>query len=110
LTPISYQPRAVEAVADLLRGQRPVTLDFESWQLGELLNAVSNRLDLSEEQLLANLQTVQARNGLPPDEMRLWISPMRRTAFRGRPRRQLPRRHVGRRLAVSGICPFGAGK
>src|SRR5690349_1140117 len=62
-----FQVRAVEAVADLFRGQPRVAPDFESLRLGELFSPVANRLDLSEEQLLANLRAVQRRHGIAED-------------------------------------------
>lgn len=62
-----YQVRAIESVANLLEGQPRVEADL-SFSLGGLA-AVPNRLDLSEEALLANLQAVQSENALPVDEV-----------------------------------------
>ena len=64
----AYQLRAIEAVADLFRGQPRVTIDFRAFALGELFSPVGNRLDLDEAQLLENLRAVQADGGLAPDE------------------------------------------
>jgi len=61
-----YQVRAIESVANLLEGQPRVEADL-SFSLGGFA-AVPNRLDLSEEALLSNLQAVQTGNGLPVDE------------------------------------------
>src|SRR5262249_43257722 len=57
-----YQLRAIEAVADLFRGQPRLGLDWSHVSTGELFGPVCNRLDLTEEQLFANLRAVQARN------------------------------------------------
>jgi len=62
-----FQVRAIEAIADVLRGQPRVAPDFAAFELGQMFNPVANRLDLSEEQLLANLRVVQRRNGIPED-------------------------------------------
>ena len=61
-----FQVRAVEAVADLLRGQPPIEAAVDLGP-GDL-PAVANRLDLDEERLLANLRRVQAGNGIRPDD------------------------------------------
>jgi len=61
-----FQVRAIESVANLLEGQGRVEADL-SFSLGGFA-AVPNRLDLPEEALLSNLQTVQGENGLPMDE------------------------------------------
>jgi type III restriction enzyme len=62
-----YQLRAIEAVADLFRGQPRRTIDFEAIEWGQVFSPVANRLDLYDTQLLANLQAVQRRNALPAD-------------------------------------------
>src|SRR5262245_51940280 len=72
-----YQLRAIEAVADLFRGQPRVSIDFE-W--GQVFNAVANRLDLGVDQLLANLHAVQQRNALPLDAKLECIEETIRTA------------------------------
>ncbi len=41
----SYQLRAIEAVADLFRGQLRVALDFATFQAGEIFGLVSNDSD-----------------------------------------------------------------
>ena len=61
-----FQVRAVEAVADLLRGQPPLEAAVD---LGPAdLPAVGNRLDLDEPRLLANLRQVQEGGGIRPDD------------------------------------------
>lgn len=72
----SFQKDAIEAVCDLFRGQEicrtefTVTRDFASDQLtlpgmqNEL--GVGNRLQLLDDELLANLGNIQLRNGLAP--------------------------------------------
>src|SRR5258708_3018630 len=42
--------------------------DFAIGDMGSMFGHVTNRLDLPEETLLANLQLVQTRNGIGPDE------------------------------------------
>ena len=63
-----YQLRAIEAVADLFRGQPRRAVDFAGSSFGELWSPVANRLDLTDEQLLANLHDVQGRGGIAADE------------------------------------------
>jgi type III restriction enzyme len=63
-----YQLRAIEAVADLFRGQPRRAVDFAESSFGELWSPVANRLDLTDEQLLANLHDVQGRGGIAADE------------------------------------------
>lgn len=60
-----YQIQAVDAVTGLLEGQPRNEIDLTFALSG--FAAVPNRLDLSEETLLRNLQTVQAENGIAPD-------------------------------------------
>ncbi|WP_423766686.1 hypothetical protein, partial [Dehalococcoides mccartyi] len=72
----SFQKDAIEAVCDLFHGQEicrtefTVTRDFASDQLAlpgmqnEL--GVGNRLQLLDDELLANLGIIQLRNGLAP--------------------------------------------
>ena len=62
-----YQVRAIDSVIGLLHGQNRIEVDL-SFELGAGFAAVPNRLDLDEERLLKNLQTVQAQNGIEPDE------------------------------------------
>lgn len=61
-----FQLEAIAAIADLFDGQRRNDLGV-SFQLGAV-PAVPNRLDLSEADLLHNLQVVQKRNFDPDDE------------------------------------------
>src|SRR5579872_1460549 len=60
-----FQIQAVDAVTGLLEGQPRNEIDLTFALSG--FAAVPNRLDLSEEVLLRNLQTVQAENGITPD-------------------------------------------
>ncbi|HEV2961206.1 MAG TPA: DEAD/DEAH box helicase family protein [Candidatus Angelobacter sp.] len=62
-----FQLRAIESVADLLRGQPRNPVDLVSADLGSMFGPIRNRLDLDEMQLLENLQAVQGRNGIAPD-------------------------------------------
>jgi type III restriction enzyme len=62
-----HQLRAIESVADLLQGQPRRVVDFAEVELGPMFGSVTNRLDLSEEELLHNLQQVQQDNGIPLD-------------------------------------------
>src|SRR5262245_23060560 len=63
----AYQLRAIEAVADLFRGQPHVSPDFTTFEFGEIFSPVSNRLDLAEAEVLVNLQAVPKRHGIPED-------------------------------------------
>src|SRR5690606_23448332 len=75
---LDYQLQAIEAVCDLFRGQEicrtefTVTRDpadremFPSFAQTDL--GIGNRLTLLDEELLANLQHVQLRNGIAPSE------------------------------------------
>jgi len=65
-----YQKQAIRAIVDIFEGQ-PLSssdLDFTltegSLQFSE--NGVGNRIVLTEEQILKNLQAVQKRNGITP--------------------------------------------
>lgn len=62
-----YQLQAIAAVVDLFEGQPRVEVDFTALALGPT-PAFPNRLDLDMAALLENLQRVQQRNGLPPDD------------------------------------------
>ncbi len=64
----AFQLRAIEATADVLRGQPRATVDYDTFAFGELLGPVANRLDLPEDVLLANLRAVQKRFGIAEDE------------------------------------------
>ncbi|HRZ81108.1 MAG TPA: DEAD/DEAH box helicase family protein, partial [Candidatus Hydrogenedentes bacterium] len=67
---LDYQHAAMEAVCDLFRGQEvcrtefTVTHKFLSGTENDL--GIGNRLQLLDDELLANLHTVQLRNGLAP--------------------------------------------
>jgi type III restriction enzyme len=60
-----YQINAVDAITGLLEGQPRNELDLTFALTG--FAAVPNKLDLSEEVLLWNLQAVQEQNGITPD-------------------------------------------
>ena len=60
-----FQINAVEAVAGLFEGQRANEVDMTFSLSG--FAAVPNRLDLTEDVLLHNLQTVQEQNGIKAD-------------------------------------------
>ena len=64
----SHQMPAIASVADLLQGQSPIGIDYDRFELGQVYGPVSNRLDIDDERLLANLHSVQDRNGLPNDK------------------------------------------
>lgn len=71
---LDYQLQAIEAVCDLFRGQETcrteftVTRDAASGQMALFENdlGIGNRLNLLDEELLANLHAIQLRHGLPP--------------------------------------------
>jgi hypothetical protein len=68
---LEYQAQAVASVVDLFRGQTPMQSNFTvtdyAGQTGLLssANGISNKLEIDEEDILANLQEFQLRNGLP---------------------------------------------
>lgn len=68
---LEYQAHAVAAVVDLFRGQTPMQSNFTvsdfAGQTGLLSsnNGIGNKLELDEEDILANLKEVQLRGGLP---------------------------------------------
>ena len=60
-----FQLKAIEAVYDLFEGQTRVLPETHfALSAGSTFAAVPNRLDLTEERLLENLQRVQARGGI----------------------------------------------
>jgi type III restriction enzyme len=61
-----YQLQAIAAVTDLFEGQ-PFN-DVELFTTLSGIPAVSNRLDIDDAGLLANLRAVQTGNGLPTDD------------------------------------------
>lgn len=75
---LDYQLNAIEAVADLFRGQEICRTEFTvtrdalnpQWQLGLGDNelGIGNRLTLLDEEIVANLHDIQLRNGLKPTE------------------------------------------
>lgn len=76
----THQLKAIEAVAGLLQGQSRTGVEFAPVALGPLFGSVTNRLDLDEDQLLQNLQTVQDTNGIVRDKELQWIEEMIRVA------------------------------
>jgi type III restriction enzyme len=77
----SFQLRAIESVADLLRGQPRNLMDFASVEAGSLFGPPRNRLDLDDAQLLENLQAVQRQNGITPDTVLQTIEETINTVF-----------------------------
>ncbi len=75
---LEFQLRAVDAVCDLFRGQEicrtefTVTRDRAEPQarlaFAENDLGIGNRLTLLDDEVLANLEDIQLRNGLPPSE------------------------------------------
>lgn len=61
-----YQIRAIDSVADLFEGQPKIPSELV-FVPGASFAAAPNRLDIGDDVLLRNLQTVQSRNGLKPD-------------------------------------------
>jgi type III restriction enzyme len=62
-----FQLQAIEAVTSLFAGQPRIETDLH-FTLGQSsFAAVANRLDLSETELLDNLQAVQTQNDIAPD-------------------------------------------
>jgi len=68
-----FQLAAIEAVVALFAGQPRVATDFTFGGGASFFAAVANRLDLTEDELLANLREVQARNGIAPDSELRWL-------------------------------------
>lgn len=67
----AYQVQAIEAAVDILLGQPRIEAAVP-FQLGTL-SAVANRLDLTETDLLKNVQRVQAHNHITPDQALKYI-------------------------------------
>lgn len=72
---LTYQAQAVSSVVDLFRGQTPKQSNFTvsahynqiAGQAGMeyTQSGIGNKLELTEDEILANLQDIQLRNGLP---------------------------------------------
>lgn len=62
-----FQVKAIESVIGLLHGQNRVEVEL-SFALGAGFAAVPNRLDLNEEKLLKNLQSVQSQSDITSDD------------------------------------------
>ena len=62
-----FQLQAIAAVADLLEGQPRIETELRFALGPSAFAAIPNRLDLSEAEILANVQTVQHRGGITPD-------------------------------------------
>ncbi len=73
-----YQIAAIDAITGLLEGQSRNELDLTFALSG--IAAVPNKLDLSEEALLHNLQTVQEQNGIGRDTALQYIGERIQTA------------------------------
>lgn len=76
---LDYQQDAIQAVVDLFRGQETCRTEFtvtyqtnpgaqQSLALAETALGIGNRLRLLDDELLANLNDIQLRNGLRPSE------------------------------------------
>jgi type III restriction enzyme len=69
---LNYQQDAIKSITDLFEGQplEDSILEFNLKEEGtlNLINGVSNNLILSEEQILANLQGIQANNEIKVSE------------------------------------------
>ena len=76
----AYQLRAIESVADLLQGQPRRIAEFRLLDAGSLFGQAVDRLELNENELLRNVQAVQARNGLAQDAALQTIEENIRTA------------------------------
>ena len=71
---LPYQLTAIQSVVDLFRGQESNTTSFTLKQSTAQLPlsgaendlGAGNRLELLDEEILANLRKVQIHNGLPP--------------------------------------------
>ena len=74
---LDYQHTAIEAVADLFRGQEISRTEFtvtrrpdsgDQGELGLVENelGIGNRLILLDDEIIGNLKDIQLRNGLPP--------------------------------------------
>jgi type III restriction enzyme len=67
---LEYQKQAVASVVDIFRGQTPLQSNFTvsayAGQMGlfDSTHGIGNRLELVEDDLLANVQEIQLRNGL----------------------------------------------
>ena len=63
-----YQQEAIQSTVDLFKGQltddATLTTQFNSAEELSLINGVSNNLVLSDEQIFANLQATQKKNGI----------------------------------------------
>lgn len=62
-----FQIQAIEAVAGLFTGQPRIEADLRFALGASSFAAVANRLDLTDSELLANLHTIQAQNGITRD-------------------------------------------
>lgn len=62
-----YQLKAIEAVTDLFDGQRRIGAELQ-WSATGGFCAIGNRLDLDDQALLSNLQSVQTSNDIAQDD------------------------------------------
>lgn len=68
---LGYQQEAIQAVVNLFEGQMQEESDYTyslNEQQSSLIAGIGNRLALSGEQILANLQKVQEQNDIPYSE------------------------------------------
>ena len=69
---LQFQQDAIKSITDLFEGQ-PLEDSMMEFSLSEetelnLVNGVSNKLVISEQQILSNLQNIQKRNDIPISE------------------------------------------
>lgn len=68
---LQYQQEAIQAVVGLFEGQAQGESVFQynlNEQQASLIDGIDNKLALSEEQILSNLQNVQQQNEITPSE------------------------------------------
>ena len=65
-----FQTQAVEAVVNLFEGQPRIEANLR-FAAGGGFSSIGNRLDIGEEDILANLQAVQAANNIKPQDIEL---------------------------------------
>lgn len=62
-----FQIEAINAIVDLFDGQPPIGADIQFIKGQSTLGTVNNRLDLTDEEIMKNLNMIQERNGLTKD-------------------------------------------
>lgn len=65
---LEYQNEAIKSICDIFEGEETFQLFFSlSDNRGNLVNkGIGNALQISEEDILTNIQAIQMKNGLPP--------------------------------------------